>query len=357
MSGAKKYWIGLGVGAAFLALFFLTTDWDRLVDALADANYWYLVPALLLYQVSVLFRTARWQMLLRHMRSISIARLYPVVVVGYMANNILPLRIGELVRSYHLGEREGVSKTAALATIFIERVLDALTLLVFVAVIAVFVPLLAVAEGFGDRSSVPWPALAAAISLPFAAAFVGLLLAAYAPARASRVVEAMLRPLPMALASRGKPLADKLIHGLEALRSPRSVLAMFLISAPVWLFDAGLFFAIGYSFDLHLAYDGFVEMAVAIMLVTALSNIGASVPAAPGGLGLFEIVARETLVLLPLAEVDRSVAAAYVAVVHAALILPMIALGQIFLLMESLSLGNLSRAGQRLAEGEGEAQE
>ena len=97
-----------------------------------------------------------------------------MVVVGYMANNLLPLRLGELVRSYYVGEREGVSKTAALATILIERLMDALTLIVFVAVIAVFVPLNAVAEGFGDRSSVPWPLLAAAVSVPFAAAFAAL---------------------------------------------------------------------------------------------------------------------------------------------------------------------------------------
>ena len=74
-----------------------------------------------------------------------------MVVVGYMANNLLPLRIGEVVRSYYVGEREGVSKTAALATILIERLMDALTLIVFVAVIAVFVPLTAVAEGFGGQ--------------------------------------------------------------------------------------------------------------------------------------------------------------------------------------------------------------
>ena len=64
----KRFWFGLCLGAAALALFFLTTDWSRLVEALSEANYWYAVPAVLLYQVSLLFRTARWQMLMRHMR-------------------------------------------------------------------------------------------------------------------------------------------------------------------------------------------------------------------------------------------------------------------------------------------------
>ena len=348
----KRFWFGLGLGAAALVLFFATTDWPRLVDALAGANYWYVVPAVLLYQVSLLFRTARWQLLLRHMREVPIPRLYPVVVVGYMANNLLPLRLGELVRSYYVGEREGVSKTAALATILIERLMDALTLIVFIAVIAVFVPLTAVAEGFGDRTSLPWPLLAGAVSVPFAAVFALLVAIAYAPAHASGTAEAGLRLLPETARSRARSLVDRSIHALEALRSPSSVLMLFALSVPVWLFEGGLFFVVGYSFDLHLSYGGAAEMAAALVLAMALANIGAAVPSSPGGIGLFELIARETLVLLPLAVVDRSVAGAYAAVVHAVLLLPIIALGQTVLIADGLSLRSLWRGGRSLPAGQ-----
>ena len=80
-----------------------------------------------------------------------------------------------------------------------------------------------------------------------------------------------------------------------------------------------------------------------MVLVTAITNIGSAIPAAPGGLGLFEIIARETLVLGPLAAVERSVAAGYALVVHAALLLPMIVLGQAILWAGHISLGRLSR--------------
>ena len=350
MSGGKKYWIGFGIGAGLLALFFVTGDWLRLGDALAEANYWYIIPAILLYQVSIGIRTVRWQVLLRHMRPVSVSRLYPVVVIGYMANNLLPMRIGELVRSYYVSEREQVSKTSALVTIVIERLLDALTLLVFIAVIAIFVPLLVLAEGFGESSSVPWPALVAAISVPFILAFGALMLAAYRPDRAAALGGALIAPLPRAVEDRLRPLIDLVIQGLAALGSPRTVLGMFLLSVPIWLLEAGLFFILGYSFGIDKAYDGFFEMAVAMVLVTAISNIGSSVPAAPGGIGLFELVARETLMLLPLAVIDRSTATAYVTVVHAVLLLPMIVLGQVFLLSSSVSLRGLWRAGRSLSD-------
>jgi uncharacterized protein (TIRG00374 family) len=330
----------------FLAFFVRTADWDRLLEAFAGASYWYVVPAILLYQLSTLFRTLRWRTLLRHMRPVSVARLYPVVIVGYMANNLLPMRLGELVRSYFVGEREGVSKTSALATIIVERLFDALTLLVFISVIAIFVPLLLFAEQFREEYSFLWFFLVVGVSALFLVAFGGLVLVAYAPARAGSVAKAIITPLPRALKQRAAPLIDLFIDGLKALRSPRTVGALFLISIPIWLLEAGLFFVLGYSFGLDSVYDSPAEMAAAMLLVTAFANIFASVPAAPGGIGLFELAARETLVLLPLAAVDRSVATAYVAVVHAVLLLPMIGLGWAFLLAQNVSLRGLWRAGQ-----------
>ena len=346
LSGGRKYWIGFGISAVLLAAFFLTVDIGRLGEELAGANYVYLVPAVALYLVSVGFRTLRWKWLLRHIKQIGWLRLYPVVVVGYMANNLLPMRLGELVRSYYVGEREGISKVSALVTIFVERLLDALTLLLFIAAIALFVPLAGLAEGFAERSGVPWPLLATALSVPFVAAFAVLLLLALSPSRAQALAIAVIRLLPHRFQARLQDMLETFLHGLVPLRSPGTIAVLFLLTVPIWLFEAGLFFVLGFSFDLHNMYDSPGEMAIALVLVTAIANIGSSVPAAPGGVGLFELVARETLVLLPLAAIDRAVAAGYVAVVHIALLLPMIALGQLFLWTEQLSLRRLSRAGQ-----------
>ena len=130
------------------------------------------------------------------------------------------------------------------------------------------------------------------------------------------------------------------------MRSPRTLALLMLLSIPIWLFESALFFFVGFSFGLDDVYDNLGDMAVANVIVTAISNLGSSVPAAPGGIGLFELVARETLVALPLGPVDRSVAAGFATVVHASLLLPMILLGQAFLWAGHVSFRNLSRAGQ-----------
>ena len=155
MIGTGKFWIGVFISALLLVLFLMTVDLGRMYDALADANYLFIVPGLGLYLISVLFRTLRWQYLLAPMKALAVKRLYPVVVVGYMANNILPVRLGEVVRAYYVGEREKVSKVAALATIAVERVFDGLTLLFFAAVVSLFLPLVAPLQELGEKSNIP----------------------------------------------------------------------------------------------------------------------------------------------------------------------------------------------------------
>ena len=339
-----KFWIGIAITILLLMLFVATVDVGRMIEAVAEANYLFLIPGIGMYLISVLLRTVRWQLLLRHMRHVAVTRLYPVVVVGYMANNLLPMRIGELVRSYYLGEREGISKTSALVTILVERVLDALTLLFFIAGVGLFVPLAGLADAFARRFGIASGLLVAVFTLPFIMAFGVLLLFAYLPGRTKSMGVMVGRLLPARFEEPVRNLVEMFLDGLIPLRSPRTLLLLFTLSAPIWLFEAGLFFFVGFSFELEKLFSGLGEMAVANILVTSTANLGSSVPAAPGGIGLFELVTRETLVLLPLAQIERSVAGAFAAVVHAALLLPMIILGQVFLWAGHASLGGLARA-------------
>jgi uncharacterized protein (TIRG00374 family) len=265
-----------------------------------------------------------------------------------MANNLLPMRLGELVRSYYVGEREGISKTSALVTVFVERVFDAITLLFFIMVIALFVPeMTRVARSFGEESGVPWPLLVAGLSLPFIGAMTTLVLFAVYPSKTRQLILWFAKPLPQRFEETIGDLIATFLLGLAPLRSAKMLGVLFLLSIPIWITEAAVFFMIGLPFGFSGLHSSPGAMAVTMVLVTAITNIGSSIPAAPGGLGLFEIIARETLVLGPLVSVDRSVAAGFAVVVHAAILLPMIVLGQVMLWTGNVSLGRLSREGQR----------
>ena len=342
-----KYRIGIGISIVLLVLFVFTVDVGRMLEALRGANYWYTIPAAGMYLLSVYFRSMRWTVMLRHLKPVSTMRLYPVVTIGYMANNLLPMRLGELVRSYYVGEREGINKASALVTVLVERIFDALTLLFFVAVVALFFPVTGLVQSFGERFGVPEVVLILGFTLPFVTAFGTLVLLALYPARAQAFALFVARPLPDRLRSLAESLTGMLLQGLEPLRDPRKLALLFVLSIPIWLTEAAVFWIMAFPFGLQEAHSNLWELAANMVLVTSITNIGASVPAAPGGLGLFEIIARETLVLSPLSTAERPAAAGFAVVVHAVILLPMIILGQVFLWTAHVSLRRLSREGQR----------
>ncbi len=341
-----KYWIGIGISVALLALFALTVDVGRMLDALGGANYWYVAPAVAAYLASVWIRSMRWAVMLRHFRPVTTRRLYPVVTIGYMANNLLPMRLGEMVRAYYVGEREGINKASALASVFAERVFDALTLLFIIAVVSLFAPLSSLTQAFGDQLGVPAWVIVALFTAPFFGAFGAMMLLALYPSRSRALFALLARPLPRRAREALDSLVGMLLDALTPLRSPRKLAALFGLSLPIWLSEAVVFWLIGLQFGIEEAHAGALQMAANMALVMALANIGGSLPAAPGGIGIFELVAREALVYGPLATVDRSVAAGFAVVSHAVILLPMIILGQIFLWMANLSLRRLSREGR-----------
>jgi uncharacterized protein (TIRG00374 family) len=94
-----RFWAGLGISLFFLVLLVYSVDLRKVTNALGEANYVYAFPAIGLYFIAVYFRSLRWQFLIAPLRTLPISRLYPVVIIGLMANNLLPARLGELVRS------------------------------------------------------------------------------------------------------------------------------------------------------------------------------------------------------------------------------------------------------------------
>src|SRR5689334_5942605 len=136
-----RLWLGLAISVVFIALAVRGQNLGQVRRALGEADYRYLPFALVLYFAGVGVRALRWQALLAPVRRLPVRTLFPVVVIGYMANNILPWRIGEFVRGYVLREREGIPTSASLATIAVERIFDGLTMLAFLLVASLFIPL------------------------------------------------------------------------------------------------------------------------------------------------------------------------------------------------------------------------
>ena len=327
----------------------LWDDREETVDSLADANFLYLVPGIALYFLAVVFRTLRWRFLLSHLKSIPVSRLFPVVVVGYMANNLLPVRLGELVRSYYLGQREEVSKSAALATIVLERVFDGVTLLLLLAAAALVLPVGGLVQDLAERSGIPVYLLVIGTVAPFVMVLSLMITAAHWPAWPIRVIAPLARRLPRRASASFLDLAELFITGLTSLRDLRRVQMLLALSIPVWLLEASMLYVIGFSFELQDHFSNQVEMVAVILAVTATSNLATSLPSSQGGIGPFEFFAIGTLVVL---GVSAPVATAYTITMHLALLVPVVVVGLAILWWQNVSFRDLSYMGRGRREVE-----
>ena len=333
-----QFWLALGVSILFLLFLVFQVDLGEIWTSLLQANYLYVPPAIGVYFVAVYFRSVRWKFLLSPMRKFSVGRLYPVVIIGYTANNLLPARLGELVRSYYLARRERFSTSSALATVAVERVYDGVTLLAFAALTAPILLALGQFDETIDASRTKWIIMAALTGALFAAALVFLTSLVVIP----RFVDFVLwctGVIPSGFRPRVQNLVLTFVQGLKILNSPRQHLGLFLLSVPVWLLEGASYLLIGYSFGVDQLFASLWVFVLVVVLLTATSNLATSLPTAIGGIGPFEVVAQQTLVAL---GVGATVATAYALVVHiVALWLPVTLVGLALAWKQNLSLPQL----------------
>ena len=339
---SRKFWLGVVISAGFLALFFYQVDLRQTADALKKANYWWFIPAIAAYFVAVLFRSMRWHYLLQPIKSVPGTRLYPIVVIGYMANTLLPVRLGELVRAFFVGQKEGVSKSAALATIILERLFDGVFLLVMALVIWPFLPVANLLRDLSERSGIPQAGLVAIVSAPFIVILAVFFAVAFSPRLGRKLVRAILLLLPKRAKGPAEKLVSGFLDGLASLRSPKRVLAVVLFTVPVWMAEGFMYYLISLGFHIGQAFHG-------ILLSTSTSNLATSLPSSAGGVGPFEYTTRVTLEQL---GTSGELAAAYAIALHVALLAPVTLLGLFFLWRENISLGEVTR---RSGAGEGPA--
>ena len=343
---ASKWHLWLGISVSIALLLFLAyqvyriDDPSGLLDELAAANYLWLIPAVAIYFVGVWFRAMRWQFLLNPLRDFPVRRLYPVVVIGYAANNLLPMRLGELVRSYYLARQENFSASSALGSVAVERVFDGLTL---IGLVAFTVPWLLLMGQFDWTAGVSQDT-ATILAVAVLAVFGGFLLLFTLLAAwqgFSDLVQRLLLLLPGSLANLALRFYISFAAALSILDSPRKHLALIVLSLPIWFCEFVVYFLVSYCFDLGSHFDSFGAYLLAIALLTATSNLATGIPSAVGGIGPFEVVAQQTLVAL---GVGVGVAVDYALVVHlVALWLPVNVVGLTILWRQNLNLRQLVR--------------
>jgi uncharacterized protein (TIRG00374 family) len=325
-----QFWLGAGISALFLVIALRNLHLGDVWGQIRTARYGWILPGVAVYFFGVWARTWRWDYLLRPLKRIPLRRLFPVVVIGYMGNNVYPARAGEVIRAYVLRQREGVSISASLATVVVERVFDGLVMLIFVFIGLPFTPMPGWLQGMVIAASLLFfGALAlfmtAAIKFEWAEVAYGWIISRIVPARFRAPV---------------RSFADRFMTGLHALRSGRGVLMIFVTSIVIWLAET-----VKYWFVMH-AFNFSVPFWV-LMLMNGIVNLATTIPSAPGYVGTFD---APGIKILSIFGVERNLAASYTLVLHAALWLPITLLGFWYMGRESVSWRDFSQAEKSLVQ-------
>jgi uncharacterized protein (TIRG00374 family) len=327
-----RLWAGVAISALFIALFLRATHPRALGDALQQVDYWWLIPATAILFIAICVRCVRWSILMRPVAPMSPVKLFPYAIIGYMANNLLPARAGEVVRAYVLGDRENVSTVGTFGTIAVERLFDGCVLVLMLLVAGAWV-------GFDDPKL---EAIALVSAVLFLAAVVGFYLLTLSEQRAKRVIHRLIRILPDKFEERAEDMADALVGSLRSVHNFRSAGLVLLLSAIAWTVEASAYATIGRGFAMDVSFGHY-------LLLLAAANLAIIIPTFFGGTGPFEWAAKLVLVG---GGVSGATAGAYSIVAHAFILVPTTILGLLILWSFGVSF---RRATQREVVEEGVA--
>jgi len=318
-----QFWLGVLISVLFIWLALRGLKLDDFWGAVKDANYIWLIPGIGVYFIGVWIRAWRWHYLLGPIKKIPTKSMFPITTIGYMGNNIYPARAGEVLRAVILKRKEGVSVSASLATIIVERIFDGVVMLAFVFVNLGELAKLTGASGFvGNIQQV-----AIIGTGVFIGALIVFLVAAMFPHMTARVgLWFIYRLLPERLHEKVVSLMNKFLDGLASLRSPFNVLMVFFTSVIIWLLETGKYWFVMHAFDFSVSF-------FALMLMNGIVNLATTIPSAPGYIGTFD---APGIAVLTAYGVDHSIAAGYTLVLHVALWVPITALGAYYLAREGI---------------------
>lgn len=323
-----KFWVGIGISLFFLGLLFTKIDPHKVAAAFREMDWRYLLPAVACTFVSYFLRSVRWHYLLLPLKKIRLGSLYPATIIGYMANNVLPARLGEFVRAYVLARKEGLEASSVFATLVVDRLCDGFTVLLLL--LFTFFTLRLPAGMESIQQNMVRGGYATLILYCGVIAF--LILLKRRTVWTLNCVGHLLKPFPAVLGEKLIPLLGSFIGGIRIATGPLAVMAVFVSSIFIWATAALPVDLALRSFGIELPVNG--VLFILIFLVFAVM-----VPASPGFVGTYHYACVTALAAF---NVQSEKALSIALVIHGISFFPVIAAGFYHLWREKLSLSGIS---------------
>jgi len=319
--------LSLVVAGLFLYLAFRNVPLADLGAALQRFDLRWLLPAVLISLTLQVFRSWRWQLELRPLEHIGLGRLWVVTSVAYMAINLLPVRLGEVVRPWLLSRRSRVSFSNVVGNLVIEKTMDSIVIVFYILV------------GLLTTTNLPaWVRRGALVPAVAATVLAGLVLLLWWKGEPF-VDRWIVHYLPERVGARLSRVTRAIIDGMRVLPDGRLLATVFVVSVALWFLPILSSYVIINAFAFQVPFS-------AALIVFIFIGFGTALPNAPGMIGTFQYAC---VLALGLFGVDQTAALAYGLVLNALQVLSIVAQGLVAWPLAGIGLADLSRVRRELA--------
>lgn len=321
MKHSLRTGIGIALSVVFIYLAFRKVDFSQMAQSFRSANYWYLLPILVILFLSHYLRAVRWRYFLDPVVRLDTGSLFSSLMVGYAANVVMPAHLGEIVRAHMLSRKRPVSMGCAFATIVVERIIDVFALLILLA-------LSMMVHAFPSWVVVSGYVMLGGSVLLFAA----LILSRRYEPKALMALRSFLRPFPARFAERVVSWTGRFLSGIVPLKRRVDYPVVGVLSIAIWLCYGLTFHLSLYAFDFVETYHLAWYVALVLLVITTISVV---VPSSPGYVGAFHYLCQLALGLF---GVPAAPALSYATVAHVMCFLPVFVAGLILANFEGMSV-------------------
>jgi len=323
----RKLLIGAGISIFFLFMLFRKIDFNQLAQAFKTLHWGYLLLAVAITFVSYTLRAVRWHYLLLPQKKAAPRNLLSATIICYMANNLLPARLGEIIRACVLAEKEQLETSSVFATLVLDRLCDGFSVLVILVITFFTVQL---PPGMEKVQSGLVTGGYVTFSL-YIAVIVFLVFLKKSTVTTLKFVSLVLRPFPAVLSEKIIPLLGSFIAGIRLSSRPGELVAVIFSSALIWATATWPVDLLLRAFDINLPITA--SMFILVFLVFAVM-----VPASPGYVGTYHAACMYGLMAF---NVSKEQALSVALVMHAVNFFPITILGFFFLWQEKISFSSL----------------
>ncbi len=289
------------LSAVLLYLAVRGVNWHEFIATIKHAKLGLLAVAFGMTHISMVLRSLRWRVLLSAEKKVAPLTVFWATMAGYLGNNFLPARAGEVIRSAALGHKAGISKSWVFATALTERLLDVVALVLFSFAAVLSLP----SSVLGLPSSV-W--LVKAWKLAGVVGVAGIFILFAVPRFEGSFRKLLVRlPGPIRLRERLLGSLTQFLSGMRAFANPSRGFAFAGMTVLIWLCDS-----VGTMIGTR-AFGLSLTLPIAVMLLAGL-GLSSAIPSTPGYVGVCQFVA--VAVLVPLGY-PRSGVLAYIIVAQA----------------------------------------